>query len=130
MSWSPLQPPGARPPAGAYSPAIRAGDHIFISGQVPVDVATGALVGEDIVAQTNAVLDRVANLLHAGGASLRDVVSITAYLSDIANWDEFNRVYRERFEPPYPTRTTVGAQLRGFLVEISAIAYVGDGTNQ
>ena len=125
MTWSTLQPPGARPPAGAYSPAIRAGDFIFISGQVPVDVVSGQLIGRDVVTQTNTVLDRIENLLRAGGASLADVVSITAYLSDIANWEAFNDVYRERFQAPYPTRTTVGAQLRGFLVEISAVAYVG-----
>ncbi|HEX6559094.1 MAG TPA: Rid family hydrolase [Longimicrobiales bacterium] len=130
MNWSPIQPPGARPPAGAYSPAIRAGHYIFISGQVPVDVRTGAIIGDDVVTQTDAVLDRIELLLQAGGASLRDVVSVTAYLADIGDWDEFNRVYGQRFEAPYPTRTTVGAQLHGFLVEISAIAYVGGASGR
>ena len=113
-----------KPPVGAYSPAIRAGDFVFLSGQVPVDAETGKLIGSDVATQTHAVLDRIERVLSAAGAKLSDVVSVTAYLADINNWDEFNNAYKTRFEQPFPTRTTVGAGLHGFLVEISVIAYL------
>jgi 2-iminobutanoate/2-iminopropanoate deaminase len=124
-SWQPVDLGGnVPPPKGAYSRAIRAANLVFISGQVPRDPVTGALEGDDIEAQTAAVFDNVRRTLAAAGASLGDVVSVTAWLSDIANWDRFDAVYRTVFRAPYPTRTTVGAQLRGVLVEITAIASV------
>jgi 2-iminobutanoate/2-iminopropanoate deaminase len=113
-----------KPPVGAYSPAVRAGDFLFLSGQVPTNADTGELIGSDVATQTNAVLDRIERVLMAAGARLSDVVSVTAYLADINDWNEFNNVYRTRFEPPFPARTTVGAGLHGFLVEISVIAYL------
>jgi 2-iminobutanoate/2-iminopropanoate deaminase len=113
-----------KPPTGAYSPAVRAGDFVFLSGQVPVNPDTGDLIGGDVATQTNAVLDRIERVLNAAGALLTDVVSVTAYLADINDWDEFNNAYRARFEQPFPVRTTVGAGLHGFLVEISVIAYL------
>jgi 2-iminobutanoate/2-iminopropanoate deaminase len=113
-----------KPPVGAYSPAVRAGDYLFLSGQVPIDPETGALIGADVAAQTHAVLDRIERLLAHAGSSLRDVVSVTAYLADINDWDTFNDAYKSRFQRPYPARTTVGAGLHGFLVEISVTAYV------
>jgi 2-iminobutanoate/2-iminopropanoate deaminase len=113
-----------KPPVGAYSPAVRAGDFLFLSGQVPIDPETGDLIGDDVASQTHAVLDRIERLLSAAGAQLGDVVSVTAYLADIGDWDSFNNVYKTRFEPPFPARTTVGAGLHGFLVEISVIAYL------
>lgn len=112
-------------PVGAYSPVVRAGPFLFISGQIPSDPESGRIVGEDITEQTRYVIEKLGRTLEAAGASLKDVVSITAYLSDIELWDEFNRVYRESFEAPYPTRTTVGAGLHGVLVELTAVAYVG-----
>jgi 2-iminobutanoate/2-iminopropanoate deaminase len=113
-----------KPPVGAYSPAVRAGNLLFLSGQVPIDPETGALIGNDVGSQTHAVLDRIERVLQAAGAELGDVVSVTAYLADIGDWDAFNNVYKTRFEPPFPARTTVGAGLHGFLVEISVIAYL------
>jgi 2-iminobutanoate/2-iminopropanoate deaminase len=112
-------------PAGAYSPVVRAGPFLFVSGQIPSDPETGQIVGEDVSGQTKYVIGKLARTLEAAGASLKDVVSITAYLADINDWDEFNRTYRTLFEAPYPTRTTVGAGLHGVLVEITAVAYVG-----
>ncbi|MCI0432736.1 MAG: RidA family protein [Gemmatimonadetes bacterium] len=122
-AWVPVAVPSDVPaPAGAYSPAVRAGDLIFVSGQVPVDARTRALIGEDVATQTRAVLANVERVLGYAGAALADVISVTVYLADIGEWDAFNAVYREAFRPPYPTRTTVGAALHGFLVEISAVA--------
>ena len=89
-----------------------------------MDPETGELIGDDVGSQTHAVLDRIEHLLGAAGANLKDVVSVTAYLADIGDWDSFNNVYKTRFEPPFPARTTVGAGLHGFLVEISVIAYL------
>jgi 2-iminobutanoate/2-iminopropanoate deaminase len=85
---------------GAYSPVVRAGDFVYISGQVPRDFATGALLGDDLESQTRGVLRNVAKVLSYAGCTLDDVVSVT-----------------------YPTRTTLGAGLHGVLVEISAVAY-------
>jgi 2-iminobutanoate/2-iminopropanoate deaminase len=111
--------------AGAYSPAVRAGEFLFLAGQAPLDPATGEVIGTDVASQTHAVLDRVERVLGAAGASLRDVVAVTAYLADIEDWDSFNEAYKTRFAEPYPARTTVGAGLHGFLVEISVTAYLG-----
>lgn len=123
-NWTPVAPSADVPaPAGAYSPAVRAAGLIFVSGQVPKDPWTGELVGgDDVREQTRAVLANVERVLRSAGASLDDVVSVTAYLARIEDWAAFNDVYRETFRPPFPTRTTVGAQLHGFLVEISVIA--------
>lgn len=112
--------------SGPYSPGLRAGDFIFVSGQVPRDPATGQIVGETIEEQTKQVLENIKTILEAGGASLADVVKISAHLTDLSLFDRYNKVYVTYFPDPKPTRTTVGSQLLGFLVEIDAIAYVGD----
>jgi 2-iminobutanoate/2-iminopropanoate deaminase len=129
-SWQPVPlPPDHSPPAGAYSPVVRAGDFVYTSGQIPRDFATGALLGNDIESQTRGVLGNVAKVLGYAGCTLDDVVSVTAYLARIEDWDAFNRVYREHFTAPYPSRTTVGAGLHGVLVEISAVAILrGSGS--
>jgi 2-iminobutanoate/2-iminopropanoate deaminase len=103
---------------------VRAGDFLFLSGQVPTDPETGALIGDDVPTQTHAVLDRIERVLKEAGATLGDVVSVNAYLADINDWDSFNEAYKSRFQPPFPARTTVGAGLHGFLVEISVTAYL------
>jgi 2-iminobutanoate/2-iminopropanoate deaminase len=115
----------AATPMGAYSPGLRVGDFIFVSGQVPRDPVTGKLVGETIEEQTARVLDNLKAILNAGGATLADVVKVNAHLSDLGMFDGYNKVYSTYFPDPKPTRTTVGSQLLGFLVEIDAIAYLG-----
>jgi 2-iminobutanoate/2-iminopropanoate deaminase len=117
---------GSPKAAGAYSPMVRAGDLLFVSGQVPKNPETGEIDGDDVVAQTKAVFRNLRLLLESAGASLSDVVSVTAYLSRIEDWSAFNAEYAKQLEAPYPTRTTLGAGLHGFLVEINAIAYVPD----
>lgn len=116
--------PDVPPPAGAYSPGVRAGNLFFVSGQVPRDPRTGALVGDDVAEQSRQVLRNLEAVLRAGGAALSDVVAVTVYLADEGDWGTFNDVYRATFRPPYPTRTVVGARLRGILVELSAVAVV------
>ena len=111
------------PPAGPYSPAVRAGDFVYVSGQVPRDPRTGDLVGSTIEDQSRATLTNVRRVLEAANASMRDVVSVTVYLVDENDWGAFNAVYKTFFDPPYPARAVIGASLRGILVEVSAIAY-------
>jgi 2-iminobutanoate/2-iminopropanoate deaminase len=124
--WQPVTLGGdVPPPAGAYSPAVKAGPFVFVSGQVPRDPATGALVGDDVESQTKQVVANVSRALQAAGASLSDVVSVIVYLADIDDWGKFNAVYKELMPTPYPTRTALGANLRGIFVEMSAVAYVG-----
>lgn len=108
-------------PSSPYSQAFVANGFVFVSGQRPVDPVSG-LIPEGIGAQTVQVIENLAAILAAAGATLGDVVKVTAHLADLALFEEFNAVYRERFTPPYPARTTVGSQLRGILVEIDAIA--------
>jgi 2-iminobutanoate/2-iminopropanoate deaminase len=113
------------PPAGAYSPAVKAGGFVYVSGQVPRDPVTGALVGDDVEGQTRQVIANVERALRAAGAELSDLVSVVVYLADIDDWGRFNAAYKDAMPQPYPTRTALGANLRGILVEVSAVAYVG-----
>lgn len=125
MSKQQITTTSGAPPAGAYSQGLRAGDFIFVSGQGPLDPATGKVVGETIEEQTARTLDNIQAILEAGGATLADVVKVSAHLSDLALFADYNRVYARYFPDPKPARTTVGSQLNGILVEIDAIAYVG-----
>jgi 2-iminobutanoate/2-iminopropanoate deaminase len=124
--WTPITIGGdAPPPAGAYSPAIRAGDFLYVSGQVPRDPRTGETIGNSVEEQTRQCVKNLEAVLAAGGAKLEDVVSVLVHLSDPDLWTAFNNTYKELMPRPYPTRTAVGAALRGFLVEITAVAYLG-----
>jgi len=111
-------------PVGAYSQGLRAGDFVFVSGQGPLDPKTGKVVGDNIEEQTARVLENIKAILEAGGARMADVVKVSAHLSDMSLFERYNRVYASYFPDPKPTRTTVGSQLPGILVEIDAIAYV------
>ena len=123
MSWTPVTLPDEYPPpAGAYSPAVRAGNLIFVSGQLPRDPRTRAVVGRDVAEQTRQVFANLELILGAAGVSLRDIVSVTVYLASMADWSAFDAVYREVMQPPYPARAAVGAELHGALVEVSVIA--------
>jgi 2-iminobutanoate/2-iminopropanoate deaminase len=113
-------------PIGAYSQGLRVGDFIFVSGQGPLDPATGKVIGETVEEQTERVLENIKAILAAAGASMADVVKVSAHLSDLALFERYNKVYATYFPDPKPTRTTVGSQLLGILVEIDAIAYVGE----
>ena len=113
-------------PVGAYSQGLRAGDFIFVSGQGPLNPDTGQIVGTTIEEQTGRVLENIKAILAAGGATMADVVKVSAHLSDLSLFGRYNAVYATYFPDPKPARTTVGSQLPGILVEIDAIAYVGD----
>ena len=122
--WRPVFLPDGTPlPKGPYSPAVRAGDFIFVSGQTPRDPRTGQIVGEDVATQTRFTLSNVQRMLEQAGATMRDVVSVTLYLQHMQDWGTVNSVYTDFFTDPYPSRTAVGCDLRDILVEISAVAY-------
>jgi 2-iminobutanoate/2-iminopropanoate deaminase len=123
--WSPVILPDLPPPKGPYSPAVRAGPFIYVSGQVPRDPASGQLIGDDVATQTRQTLSNVQRILEHCGASLRDVISVTVYLANVDDWGSMNEVYTEFFSAPLPSRTAVGADLRDILVEITVVAYVG-----
>ncbi len=111
-------------PAGPYSPGLRGGGWIFLSGQGGFDPATGALVGDDVEAQTHQALRNIDVLLEAAGASLDDVVSCLVHVADLADFPVVNAAYAEHFGGTRPTRTTVRADLvAGMRVEITAVAH-------
>ena len=118
--------PNAAKPIGPYSPAIRAGNLLFISGQVAFDPATGALVDGDISAQTDQVMRNIGALLQAGGTDFAHVVRTTVYLADMGEFTKMNEVYARHMVEPPPARSTVQvARLpRDARVEIDVIAIV------
>jgi 2-iminobutanoate/2-iminopropanoate deaminase len=116
---------GSAPAAiGPYSQAIKTGNLLFISGQLPLDPATGDFPPGDAAAQTHRCLENVTAILEAAGGVLTDVVQTTVYLQRMADFPEINRVYAEFFSPPEPARATVevAALPKGALVEIAAVA--------
>lgn len=117
----------APPPIGPYSQAVRIGDWLFLSGQIPVDPATNEVVPGGIVAQTRQVLQNLQAVLNAEGATLQHVVKTTIYLRDLNDFKAMNEVYANYFCEPYPARATVEVSglPKGVLIEIEAIAYLG-----
>jgi len=118
--------PTAAPAIGPYSPAVRVGNLVFVSGQIPLDPATGQLVEGDIRVQTRRVLDNLRELLVAAGADASQVVRTTIFLADLSDFATVNEIYATYFTPPYPARATVQvARLpRDVRVEIDAIAVI------
>ena len=112
---------------GPYSQAIRAGDFLFVSGQIPLDPATGTLVAGDVAVQTQRVVDNLAAILAAAGASFADVVKTTVYLLDMNDFAAMNAVYGAAMPTPPPARSTVQVSRlpRDVRVEIDVVAYVG-----
>ena len=123
MAKQPIK--SARAPAaiGPYSQAIRAGDTVYLSGQIPLDPATMELVKGDIRAQVRQVFDNLAAVAEAAGGSLGNAVRLTVYLTDLANFSLVNEIMAEYCLEPYPARAAIGvAQLpRGAQVEVDGI---------
>src|SRR5580765_661625 len=109
---------------GPYSQAVRAGQLLFLSGQVPLDPVTGHMVEGDVAAQTRRVFENLRAVLEAGGRSFADVVRTTVFLADMNDFGAMNEVYGQYFTAPYPARATVQvARLpRDARVEIDLIA--------
>jgi len=116
--------PDAPKAIGPYSQAVRAGQLLFVSGQVALDPATGQIVAGDIAAQTRRVFDNLDAVLKAGGRSFADVVRTTVFLADMNDFAAVNDVYGTYFSEPYPARATVQvARLpKDARVEIDVIA--------
>ena len=121
---TPIHTANAPAAIGPYSQAVQTGNMLFVSGQIPIDPATGAFAGEDIVTQTRQSLTNVSNILSAAGYSLNDVVKTTVLLADIADFSAMNAVYAEFFNENKPARACFAVKdlPRGALVEIEAIA--------
>ena len=111
---------------GPYSQAIRAGDFLFVSGQIPVDPATGGLVDGDVRAQSRRVLENVGAIIAAAGASFDRVVKTTVYLVDMNDFAAMNEEYAKFFGTPAPARATVqvGRLPKDVRVEIDAIVHL------
>ena len=116
--------PGA---IGPYSQAIRAGDFLFLSGQIPLDPGTGQIAPGGIAEQTHQVLKNLGAVLEAGGASYAQGVKTTVYLQDMADFAAMNEIYGTYFSAPAPARATIQAAAlpRGVRVEIDVVAYLG-----
>ena len=116
--------PAAPAAIGPYSQAVRAGSTIYVSGQIPVDPATGDFAGPDIRTQTRQSLTNLRNILDAAGYSMAEVVKTTVLLKDIADFAEMNAVYADFFTEPYPARAAFQAAAlpKGALVEIECVA--------
>jgi len=109
-----------------FSRATQVGGFLFLSGQIPLD-ADGQVVRGDITAQTNAAIERIKDTLALAGASLKDVVRVTVWLTDLALFAQFNEAYRSHFSSDFPTRSTVEAKLAMDVdVEIEVQAWLGD----
>ncbi|MET0330273.1 MAG: RidA family protein [Dyella sp.] len=112
---------------GPYSQAVRAGDTVYFSGQIPLDPATGALVEGDITAQTRRVFDNLTAVAQAAGGSLAQIVRVGIYVTDLKHFAEVNAVMAEYFQAPYPARSTieVSALPKAAQVEVDAIMVLG-----
>ena len=110
---------------GPYSQAIRSGDFIFCSGQIPLDPKSGQIVSDDVGAQTRRVLDNVSAVLKSEGISLSDVLKTTIFLTDLDNFQIVNEIYGSYFNHQPPARSTVqvSALPKGAKVEIEVIAH-------
>lgn len=112
---------------GTYSQAVRAGDTVYLSGQVPFDPATMQLVAGDIEVQARRVFENLKAVAEATGGSLAQAVKLTIFLTDLANFAKVNEVMATYFAKPYPARSTIGvaALPRGAQIEIECILHLG-----
>ncbi len=113
-------------PVGPYSQGVVAGCFLFVSGQIPLDPATGRIVEGSFEDRVRRALENLKAVVEAAGASLRDVVKVTVYIKDMRLFDRFNAVYREYFPEDPPARAVVEVSdlPRGADVEVEAVAYV------
>lgn len=110
---------------GPYSPAVKAGEMIFISGQLPIDPKTGTMVEGDIQKQTEQVLENLITLLELYSITLKNVVKTTVFLKDMNDFTKFNQMYAKYFKEEFPARSCVEVAylLKDADIEIEAIAY-------
>ncbi len=123
----PISTPDAPAAIGTYSQAVRAGDTVYLSGQIPLDPKTMKIVEGDFEAQVRRVFDNLKAVCKAAGGDFDRVVRVTVYLTDLANFAKVNEVMSQYFKEPFPARAAIGvASLpRGSLVEIDAVMHLG-----
>lgn len=114
---------GAPAAIGPYSQAVKAGGTVYLSGQIPLDPASGELVGEDFAVQARQVFDNLAAVAAAAGGSFADIVKLTVYLIDLGRFAELNEIMQGCCSEPYPARAAIGvaALPRNVQIEIDAI---------
>ncbi len=114
-------------PLGPYSQAIKVGNWVFISGQLPIDPVTSKLIKGNIKEATRTVLNNIKAILEAAGASLNDVVKVTVFMKDVSKFSEFNEVYSEFFKEEPPARSVVEVSRipKDADLEVEVIAYIG-----
>lgn len=110
-------------PAGPYSPALLAGEFLYVSSQAPLD-ANGRRVGETFLEQAYFVMEVIGRLAEQVGSSLANTVRLRAFLSDLSHFDEWNEVCAATLARPYPARTTMPVPMRGFDLEVDATIWV------
>ena len=119
-----LTPAGVPTPRGPYSPAVRAGDFIFVAGQVPVDPATDQLSTGDIQHETRLALNNIRRIVEGAGASMADIVRVGVYLADGAEFARMNEVYSEFFGQHKPARTTIVCKFASDIrIEVDCVVY-------
>jgi 2-iminobutanoate/2-iminopropanoate deaminase len=121
-----IHPDNIPDPAGPYSPVVVAGDFVYVCGQGPNDPAGNR--AEDFESQARQCLTNIGTCLESAGATFADVVKVSGFLADWADFQTFNQVYREFFSEPYPVRTTVPVSLPRILIEVDCVAYLAAGT--
>ena len=127
MHGEPIHTAHAPAAIGTYSQAVRCGQTVYLSGQIPLDPGTMALVDGDFADQVRRVFDNLAAVAEASGGSLADVVKLNVYLTDLANFPVVNEVMADYFRAPYPARAAIGvaALPKGAAVEADAVLYLG-----
>jgi reactive intermediate/imine deaminase len=127
MPRTPIHSGSAPRAIGPYSQAVRAGDALYLSGQIPLDPATGEIVQGDIATQATRVFENLEAVLAAAGATFDDVVRVGIYMTDLGNFGAVNEVMQKYFREPYPARSTIGvaALPKGVAVEVDVIAVTG-----
>ena len=125
MSIDRIIPAGGASPRGHYTPAMRAGDFVYVSGQGPIDPVTDKLAVGDVEFQTQLTLSNVRRILEASGVGITDVVKCSVFLRDISEFHNMNRAYAAFFGDHKPARTTIEAKFHQaeMLVEIDCVAY-------
>ena len=126
MPFTPVSTADAPDAIGPYSQAVKAGNTVYLSGQIPLDPATMELVTGDAEVQVRRVFENLRAVARAAGAELADAVKLTVYLTDLGNFQVVNKVMAEYFSKPYPARAAVGvaALPRGAAVEVDAVLVV------
>ena len=126
MAHTPINPPGSPPPMAPYSPAVRAGNVLYVSGAVAMDKDGKTVGAGDATAQTKHVLESIKTLVEAAGGTMADIAFNHVFLKDLADYQAMNAVYREYFPKDPPARYCIRADLvrPDFLVEIASVAHL------